>query len=152
MVGAQQNIHLVDIGKSVHNVQYSASLLDAAYGLLGEAVRQVAPQASLPAFASATELPPSECANCHFGVEEVTAERYGVLFKHSVHVVENQMECTVCHSNMRTHGELIATKEKCTTCHHRKQSIDCAQCHTLQVGGIRGKTAAFSEEVPGVMA
>jgi hypothetical protein len=42
------------------------------------------------------------------------------------------MQCSTCHSNVRKHGEFIASKQGCAVCHHKDTEKDCSACHKLQ--------------------
>jgi RecJ-like exonuclease len=67
-------------------------------------------------------------------VEEFSKEIFGMNFPHKKHLIEQKIECSSCHSNVRTHGEFIATKKSCASCHHKgtNTDLDCGSCHKLQ--------------------
>ncbi|MBN1223284.1 MAG: cytochrome c3 family protein [Candidatus Aminicenantes bacterium] len=134
------NIELVDKGKSVHNIAYSQELLASAYKLLQEALRAVESSYKPPGFAVVSEEIPTQCSNCHAGIEEINASIFGLNFPHKSHLLEQKISCDTCHSNARRHGEFIATKQSCATCHHKNPEKNCAQCHLLQNTLYRGGT------------
>jgi len=134
------NIELVDTGKSVHNVSYSQELLSAAYNKMLEALGSIESSYKPQPFAVAPKEIPTECSNCHTGIEEINASIFGLNFPHKKHLIEQQISCDTCHSNVRTHGEFIATKKSCAVCHHKDTNRDCTTCHTLQKTFYQGGT------------
>jgi len=126
------NIDIVDKGKAVHNITYSQDLLVAAFERIEEALQTAGssyrPQKLLVEAASA----PGKCSECHAGIEEINVEIFGLSFHHKPHVVSRKMECGLCHSNSRKHGELISSKTHCVSCHHQKSTKGCEACHRLQ--------------------
>jgi len=143
---AYYNIHLVEVGKSVHNIEYAEKLLGTSYESIKKAVKLVAPNYIVPTFKGTSEYIPSECASCHFGISELKLEAYGMVFSHNRHVVKNKITCVTCHSNARKHGELVLTKDGCNSCHHRKTAnADCQKCHSLEAGIYAGTYASSSQ-------
>jgi hypothetical protein len=61
-------------------------------------------------------------------------------FPHQKHVGAQNLACEKCHSNAKRHGELIAPKAYCTSCHHKDPQKDCVACHTLQKTVYQGGT------------
>jgi nitrate/TMAO reductase-like tetraheme cytochrome c subunit len=126
------NMDIVERGKSVHNIKYSQELIAAAWGQVNDALRMIA-SAYVPEKivfqASAGETP---CLSCHTGVEELSGSVFGLTFPHRSHLLKQNLECYTCHSNVRIHGEFVATKKTCAACHHQNPKQDCAVCHTLQ--------------------
>lgn len=129
---AQYNIDLVDVGKSVHNIQFADELLRGAYKLLGEGLKQVGAKVTLKPYPETSKLVPTECNSCHFGIEEVSHPIRGMSFSHKIHVVQQEKKCVECHSNEKRHGELIMTRHKCAACHHSENTENCEHCHTTQ--------------------
>jgi len=142
------NIELVDSGKSVHNVSYSQELLSAAYRKVLEALSTIESSYKPEPFEAAPKEIPTECSNCHAGIEEINASVFGLLFPHKRHLIEQQISCDTCHSNVRSHGEFIATKQSCAACHHKDTTKDCTTCHTLQKTLYQGGTWN-GYEIPG---
>ena len=126
------NIEIVEKGKSVHNVTFSQELLMAAYSKMLEALRVVDSQYKPQDFQIVSGEIPTLCANCHAGIEEINKDIFGLNFPHKKHLIEQKIECSRCHSNVRKHGEFIATKQSCATCHHKDTNMDCGSCHKLQ--------------------
>jgi cytochrome c551/c552 len=130
---AYYNIHLVEVGKSVHNIEYSERLLGASYEYIKKAVKFASPPYELPVFKGSSVNVPSECASCHYGIGETKVEVYGITFSHSRHAGANRIACVTCHSNAKKHGELVMEKEGCTSCHHKRTTnVDCQNCHQLE--------------------
>jgi len=137
------NIEIVEKGKSVHNVTFSQELLQAAYNSITAALEAVKSPYQPAAIAMTSEEIPTQCSNCHAGIEENTSRIYGMNFHHKEHILNEKLECSACHSNTRSHGEFIATKQSCAGCHHQDTRRDCSICHELQTtfyqgGGLEG--------------
>lgn len=131
---AQHNIKTVDVGKSVHNIQFADKLLVGAYEIMKEALNMVGSKTQLPKFEPSTEYVPNECYNCHGGIQEVSVNAFGKNFSHKTHIVKQRLQCDRCHSNTKKHGELILNKESCNSCHHTKgkKNETCSGCHSIQ--------------------
>ena len=142
---AMHNIKTVDVGKSVHNIQFADKLLVGAYGIMKEALEMVGSKTQLPKFEASTEYVPNECYNCHGGIQEVKVNAFGKSFSHNTHIVKQRLQCDRCHSNSKKHGELILNKESCNACHHTngKKNESCSGCHNIQSqvynGSFEGK-------------
>jgi len=119
------NIDVVEKGKAVHNITYSQELLLAAFGQLEEALKLIG-----SSYRPAKLL--VECSQCHAGIEEINREVFGMSFPHKTHVVGGKMECGLCHSNSRRHGEFISSKKSCAVCHHQDTGKNCGSCHVIQ--------------------
>lgn len=145
---AQFNIELVDKGKSVHNVSYSQELLSTAYKQLVDAVQTIESRYKPGPFTAVSREIPTQCSNCHTGIEEINTAIFGLDFPHKNHLIEQKIACDTCHSNIRTHGEFIATKKSCAVCHHKDTDKDCTNCHTLQKTFYQGGTLN-GHEIPG---
>jgi hypothetical protein len=143
------NIEIVDKGKSVHNVTFSQRLLKAAYDQMLGALQVIDSRYKPQTFQIVAGEIPTLCANCHAGVEEFSTEIFGMNFPHKKHLIEQKIECSSCHSNVRTHGEFIATKKSCASCHHKDThtDLDCAGCHQLQLTLYQGGEIN-GEEIP----
>jgi hypothetical protein len=131
---AMHNIKIVEIGKSVHNIQFADKLLIASYGLMKNALSIVGSSANLPKFESSSELIPNECYSCHSGIQEISVKKFDMNFSHNQHIAKEKIPCEKCHSNAQKHGELIVNKENCNSCHHSgaKNNDACAKCHSFQ--------------------
>lgn len=126
------NIELVDKGKSVHNVSFSQELLVAAHKSITDALELIGSRYRPEALPEVTDAVPTQCSNCHAGIEEINAPVFGMSFPHKSHLLEQKIDCSTCHSNVRKHGEFIASKQSCAVCHHKEQQRDCGGCHQLQ--------------------
>jgi hypothetical protein len=126
------NIEIVDKGKSVHNVAYSQELLFAAYNKMTESLNTIESRYRPPQFEEPAKNIPTQCSNCHQGIEEISTSVFGLNFPHKNHLIEQNIQCDTCHSNIRQHGEFIATKQGCASCHHKDPEKDCTKCHQLQ--------------------
>jgi hypothetical protein len=137
---AYHNIRIVEVGKSVHNVQFADQLLLSGYNLMKKSLTVIGSSLSLPAFESSAEFIPNECYNCHSGIQEISIRKYDMKFSHNQHIVKNRIACSKCHSNAKQHGELIVSKENCNSCHHTKVNTDqeCQKCHGFQTQMYNG--------------
>jgi Zn ribbon nucleic-acid-binding protein len=131
---AEHNIRIVEVGKSVHNIQFADKLLIGAYGLMKIALSTVGAANSLPEFKSTSEFIPNECYSCHSGIQEISVKKYDMNFSHNQHIVSNKISCNKCHSNEQKHGQLTLTKESCNNCHHSQSKLNesCVKCHKFQ--------------------
>jgi len=134
MEEANHNFRLVEVGKSVHNVQFSDKLLVASYELMKKALSVIGASAKMPEFKSSSDIIPNECYRCHSGIQEISVKKYGMDFSHNKHIVDNKVACARCHSNVNKHGELTMSKESCNNCHHseNKKNESCEKCHSFQ--------------------
>lgn len=132
------NIDIVDRGKGVHNVEYSQALLKASFDKVVEALGLIQSSYQPHGSFEMSEIVPTQCSNCHAGIEEITTQVFGMDFPHHKHLIEQRIECSQCHSNVRKHGEFIATKQSCAVCHHKDTQKDCTSCHRLQASFYQG--------------
>ncbi len=137
---AYHNIRIVEVGKSVHNVQFADKLLIAAYNLMKKSLTVIGSSMNLPEFKSSADFIPNECYNCHSGIQEISVKVFDMKFSHNLHIVKNRIACIKCHSNAREHGELIVSKDNCNACHHTKVNSDdeCSKCHSFQTNIYNG--------------
>ena len=126
------NIDIVERGKGVHNVEYSQELLSASYNKIVEALKTIGSAYEPGPFLAVAKEVPTQCYNCHAGIEEIDRQIFGLNFPHKKHLIEQKIQCSSCHSNVRKHGEFIATKQSCALCHHQDTTMDCTGCHQLQ--------------------
>jgi nitrate/TMAO reductase-like tetraheme cytochrome c subunit len=126
------NMDIVERGKSVHNITYSQALMAAAWGQVNDALRLVGSPYAPEKIVSQGATNENPCLTCHAGIEEIQRTVFGLKFPHRSHLVQQNLACSTCHSNARTHGEFVATKKTCAGCHHQDPKKDCATCHALQ--------------------
>lgn len=132
------NIDIVERGKGVHNIEYSQELLQASYDKIIESLRLAGSSYKPILNLAEAELIPTQCSNCHSGIEEINTQVFGLDFPHKSHLMEQKIQCDKCHSNVRTHGEFVATKKGCAVCHHNEPEKDCTHCHKLQTAFYKG--------------
>lgn len=145
------NIDVVERGKSVHNIEYSQELLSVSLENIVDALSSVGSSYRPEKFIAHSEKIPTRCLTCHAGIEEIRKEIFGLTFPHKKHLIEQNIECSICHSNARKHGEFIATKQSCAVCHHRKPEKDCTTCHRLQKTIYQGGRLNGIEISPDIM-
>jgi nitrate/TMAO reductase-like tetraheme cytochrome c subunit len=138
------NIDIVERGKGVHNVEYSQELLSASYNKIVETLDIIGSSYKPGPFKAVAKVVPTQCFNCHAGIEEIDRQIFGLDFPHKNHLIEQKIQCSTCHSNVRKHGEFVATKQSCALCHHKDTNRDCTGCHHLQ------KTFYEGDELNGV--
>ncbi|MDH4219698.1 MAG: cytochrome c3 family protein [Candidatus Aminicenantes bacterium] len=146
------NIEIVDKGKSVHNISFSQELLQVAYKKMLNALEVIGSNYKPETFQGASDEIPTQCSNCHAGIEEISAEIFGLNFPHKKHLIEQEIDCSTCHSNVREHGEFIATKHSCATCHHKDTDKNCGSCHQLQTVFYQGGKMNGQEIPKDIMA
>lgn len=134
---AQENLDLVTVGRSAHNVTYADQLLRASLSLVRQAVREGQLPYRVPNIDLGPPLAEGECLSCHLGVERATVRfSGGGSFAHDAHVRGARMACTECHTDMDNHGgTTVTTRESCSECHHRP-GRSCENCHK----GYKGRT------------
>ncbi|MBL7010238.1 MAG: cytochrome c3 family protein [Candidatus Marinimicrobia bacterium] len=148
---AKYNYQLVKKGNIVHNVAYADELLLSVHRNLKSALKSLKSKSPVPDITSYGKIVPSECINCHFGMEDVSVSVFDINFSHNIHLVKNRLECSQCHSNRSQHGELLMRRSDCLSCHHTQEDVDCESCHELQAGFYSGITDLSEEEIPDVM-
>jgi nitrate/TMAO reductase-like tetraheme cytochrome c subunit len=126
------NIDVVDKGKAVHNITYSQDLLLASFQRIEEALKTAGSSYRPQKLLVETAAAPGECSQCHAGIEEINVEIFGLSFPHKSHVVGKKMECGLCHTHSKRHGEFVGTKKSCAACHHADARKECGNCHVLQ--------------------
>lgn len=134
MQDAYHNIRIVEVGKSVHNIQFADKLLQSGFELMKQAMNLISSSAKLPDFKSSAEFVPNACYSCHSGIQEISVKKYDMNFSHNMHIVKQKVPCEKCHSNANKHGELIVSKQNCNSCHHSssKTNDGCIKCHSFQ--------------------
>ncbi len=142
---AVYNIQQVSAGKGIHNIQLSDLLLQEAHDDISLVLQEAGEDHALRTRIPSSELVPSDCGNCHFGIEESIVEVYSLRFRHDRHLPKG-VTCTKCHSNLRVHGELLLTRDECLSCHHSQEEEDCSTCHQEQAQLLAGTTPYFSGE------
>ncbi|MCH7762400.1 MAG: cytochrome c3 family protein [Candidatus Marinimicrobia bacterium] len=145
------NYQLVKDGNIVHNVVYSDELLLSVHRNLKSVLKSLNSQKTIPDISSYGKIVPSECINCHFGMEDVTVSVFDIYFSHNIHIVKNHLTCSQCHSNRTQHGELLVSRNDCLSCHHTQEEKDCQTCHALQESIYSGSISLIDGGMPDVM-
>ncbi|HUU45193.1 MAG TPA: cytochrome c3 family protein [Acidobacteriota bacterium] len=138
---AEYNYEMVHLGRPIHNIVFANALLGSAYDRLQEFFVLADPGYQVVSLPANGTVVPSDCANCHSGIEEIDEPIFGLVYSHKRHLVNAQLTCSRCHSNQTRHGELIVQRKDCLSCHHSQQERQCGYCHTAQeaiVGGRAG--------------
>jgi nitrate/TMAO reductase-like tetraheme cytochrome c subunit len=134
------NMDIVERGKSVHNITYSQALIAASWTQINDGLRLIGSSYTPEPMVIQASAKDNLCLTCHAGVEELSGSVFGLRFPHRSHLVTQNLECTTCHSNARTHGEFVATRKTCAGCHHQDPKKDCTTCHMLQGAIYNGGT------------
>lgn len=122
------NIQLIEKGKGIHNIRYSTNLLIYSYSILSSELEEKKIKVENPFLRN---IPfESKCLNCHLGIEikEFKGEKN---FSHKVHIIENGINCELCHPEHNgepMERKLIFEKNGCSNCHHRDKR-ECETCH-----------------------
>lgn len=146
------NIDVIDKGKSVHNMTYSQELLHVSLDKIEQALKLAGSSYKPDQTSFKEHKTPNACLNCHTGIEEITAPVFGLNFPHKNHVAGQDLVCSVCHSNVKKHGEFISTKSVCAVCHHKDTKKDCGVCHMLQKDLYQGGTLGEVKIAKDIMA
>ena len=127
---AEENLELVTVGKSAHNVTYADQLLRASLLLVSQAVREGQLPYTMPRVDFGPPVAQEECLVCHLGAERTTMTfSGGGPFSHESHVVRGGMACTGCHTSLDNHGgTTVRTRDDCRLCHHGTGRA-CVSCH-----------------------
>ncbi|MFQ6604151.1 MAG: cytochrome c3 family protein [Fidelibacterota bacterium] len=132
LASAEYNYQLVLNGNVVHNVAFSDKLLVEASDDLQKITDLIGVEGCSPDLSEYSQLIPSECVNCHYGQEKVDVKAFGVTFSHDIHINNNKLPCSTCHSNRQNHGQTTITRSECLNCHHTQEKVSCEKCHRLQ--------------------
>lgn len=139
LADAAFDIDIVERGKAVHNVEYSQELLSVSFKKVEQALQAINSSYKPQYYMTGSKVVPTLCSNCHTGIEEINTHVFGLTFPHKKHLVEQKIQCSTCHSNVRKHGEFIATKQSCSVCHHKNPKKDCTSCHEIQSSFFQGR-------------
>jgi nitrate/TMAO reductase-like tetraheme cytochrome c subunit len=128
---AQENVDLVRVGKSAHNVAYADRLLRAAVDLVKEAVRSGRLPYAVPQVNLGAPVSSSACFGCHVGAERARVNFQGTEFDHEPHMVRAGLGCADCHTPLDRHGgTTLTSRAACQACHHNQaRPVPCARCH-----------------------
>lgn len=151
-IEATYNYDLVKNGNVIHNIVYSDQLLGNSFQSLEELSGEIQMDWKYSGYKlSSTGAVPSECKNCHYGIEEVEVAVFGINFKHDDHVTKHNLNCSTCHSHQIKHGALVKTRENCLSCHHTQEDVACEECHSTQSSLYEGSTGLIDDEEPDIM-
>jgi len=148
---AQYNYQLVKTGNVVHNVAYSDELLVKAYSSIREILETIGADTSLPSIKLFNTTKPSNCQNCHYGQENRIVEAFGIQFDHARHIENKDLKCLTCHSHKISHGNTVASRDMCLSCHHSQQETHCLKCHQVQTHFYDGTIEIANEILPDYM-
>jgi nitrate/TMAO reductase-like tetraheme cytochrome c subunit len=133
MSQAKHNFGMVKSGNVIHNISFSDKLLFSTHEDLKTVAGYLGVSKDIQDFnVLHNDMIPSDCNNCHYGIEDVETSVFNLSFKHKQHVVEAKMKCAECHSNRAKHGEMVMNKNECLSCHHEDKKKKCETCHTTQ--------------------
>jgi len=130
---ANNAAHIVQVGKAVHNITFADFLIGRGYENLNLALEAIDAEYRLSGWETSSVVP-SECANCHTGIETISTPYLGRSFSHSNHLVEQGIACQTCHSNAQRHGQMILPIQQCNDCHHNEATVNdqCERCHSSE--------------------
>ncbi|RTZ93359.1 MAG: hypothetical protein DSY91_02310, partial [Deltaproteobacteria bacterium] len=115
MQAAEYNLKFVKMAKGVHNIVYAVKLLEDSRKNAQEAAKLV--NSSYKAKKLAAPLGCTElCHSCVECIDEESVPFGSVSFPHQIHVEDQDMECTQCHSTYENHGKTLI--QGCSECHH----------------------------------
>ncbi|NQV37792.1 MAG: cytochrome c3 family protein [Candidatus Marinimicrobia bacterium] len=149
---AKYNYEVVERGNIVHNVAFSDQLLTKVSRDLLQIIDELNLEHKIPDLSQFAQVIPSECNNCHIAIESIEKKFDNIVFKHDHHIAKGKVTCSKCHSNATKHGEIIITRESCSSCHHEETEMDCEDCHTLQASIYSGSATWINEPYADVMS
>ena len=127
---AEENVDLVRVGKSAHNVAYADRLLRASLDLVHEATRTAGLPYNAPALNLGAPVTANACFGCHIGAERARVTFQGKEFDHAPHLLRGGLGCIDCHTSLDQHGGTTISKADCNNCHHSTQRpMECTRCH-----------------------
>jgi len=124
---ADENVRLVKYGHVVHNVDYAEALLRTAAAKLNQALALSGASDRVPPLEKAAPPAGGECLDCHYGVEAVRAQPFGVRFDHAPHLLRGHLKCQRCHDaslnpNAPHHGQSRLKPSDCRACHRQRRA------------------------------
>jgi nitrate/TMAO reductase-like tetraheme cytochrome c subunit len=145
LADAEANVALVEQGHGIHNPAYARNLLESAHRA-STAALAAAGEPAPPGVPWLQAPYPTECLDCHFGIEYLAQPAFGVEFPHASHVVAARLRCSVCHGRMDEHGTLKIGAENCERCHEQISkpmtgvaAETCLSCHAADLGKVSEK-------------
>jgi nitrate/TMAO reductase-like tetraheme cytochrome c subunit len=141
---AVENVQLVSVGQSAHNIGYADALLRAALEYVDRASRSGGIDYRPPAVNLGTAVAENACLGCHLGVDQQQGVWQGARFSHQPHLKEANLPCSACHTGPEEHGGVIlGSPAACSDCHH-SGAIACERCHA---GGARAPAGTVSTSI-----
>jgi len=139
---------------AVHNINYSATLIDLSQATLLESTSGTAVGAILRSW-TRDEMPsfgktPSCLQDCHYGVSNrtIVLKNQGRVFPHAPHVNRAGLDCGTCHSREQ-HKVSLPRGYECITCHHQNaKGQECASCHQETVRFATGEFGGYGIASP----
>ena len=151
MQAAEYNLKFVKMAKGVHNIVYAVKLLEDSRKNAQEAAKLV--NSSYKAKKLAAPLGCTElCHSCVECIDEESVPFGSVSFPHQIHVEDQDMECTQCHSTYENHGKTLI--QGCSECHHGEGEgeVKCEDCHSQTAALYYGLQSPDGKKHPDVMA
>ena len=148
---AKHNLGFVKLAKGVHNIVYAMKLLEVSQKNAQEAAKLVN-----NTYKAVKLAPPLGCTQlCHscVGCIDEEAVSFGsVSFPHQIHVEDQEMECTQCHTPYEKHGQTLI--QGCSECHHGEGegAVKCEDCHTQTATLYKGLMSPDGKKHPDIMA
>jgi hypothetical protein len=129
----EQKMLLIERGKSVHNLQYSDTLIRRSHDRINQVVAKLGGKAyksdRIEAYRTAAQ---QNCNQCHYGIADFSTTFGAIAFSHLPHLADGKLQCTSCHeftSKWQAHGNLkFQNADGCKTCHGTNGG--CRSCHT----------------------
>lgn len=152
---AVYNLDFLRTGHGEHNLVYTKLILLAVQDDLKVVLDSLQPGGGARAALQFREddLRGNCTKSCHANLRKTKYVSFeGMQMTHNDHVYKHNMECTYCHDNTSTHGEVKLARENCLGCHHTQENVMCERCHASQQRMISGLAGLGIEETPGVMA
>jgi len=146
---ANENLELVRVGRSAHNIAFADELLRASLALVEEASDAGGIRFETPAVDIGPSLGEDVCLRCHLGIGKQAGTWGGGPFDHGPHVDTASLPCSACHTPLEEHGGIrFESRSECASCHHGLgDAVPCARCHEggtgVPSGAIRRPEGTF---------
>jgi len=145
---AKHNLGFVKLANGVHNIVYAVNLLKVSQQKAQEAMKTL--QSGYKAKKIAVPMGCTEL--CHTSIAKKTVPFGSVPFPHQVHVEDQGIECTQCHSSYKNHGKTLM--KGCSECHHGdgEGKVTCEDCHKQTAALYKGLQSPDGKKHPSSMA
>jgi len=149
-----QTLDIIAAAKAVHNIGYTATLIEHCQAALLDATSATVEGRTLRDWVGeemeSFQQAPSCLQQCHYGISQQTVRltNQNRLFPHAPHVNWAHLDCGTCHSREQ-HKVNLPRGYDCNGCHHREaQEKPCADCHQRTADFVQGTFGGYGVASP----